>query len=264
MKAINHVTRLVVLLGLIGLAAPALAAGPAAALQSANTEMENTASLQRGARNFMNYCVGCHSMQYVRYNRIAEDLGMSEDQLRENLIFGVDRVNSNVLTAMTKEQSEGYFNAAPPDLSLTARSRGVDWIYTYLKSFYLDDSRTFGTNNKVLPGSSMPNVLWALQGQQVAVYRDEDMLDDNGNVVMDDSGNAKKVKVFDRFEQHTEGSMTPQEFSSFVRDTTAFMEYTAEPMKLKRQSIGFMVLGFLVLLGLLTYALKVEYWKDIH
>ncbi len=245
------------LIGLLGLTSQTLAAGGGEGfIQSANNELENTASLQRGARNFMNYCVGCHSMQYVRYNRIAEDLGMSEEQLRDNLIFGVDKINANVTTAMTKEQSEKWFNAVPPDLSLTGRSRGSDWIYSYLKSFYLDDSRTFGVNNKLLAGSSMPHVLWELQGLQKAVYRDEPVVDQNGKETV--------IKVFDRFELVEEGSMSADEFDGFVRDTTNFMEYAGEPVKLKRQSIGMMVLGFLLVLGVLSYALKVEYWKDIH
>ncbi len=241
---------------LAGLSVPALAAGGGAELQHANNELENTSSLQRGARNFMNYCVSCHSMQYVRYNRIGEDLGMTEEQLRDSLIFGVDKVNANVVTAMTKEQSKAWFNAAPPDLSLTSRSRGVDWIYTYLKSFYIDESRTFGVNNKVLEGSSMPHVLWELQGLQKAVYRDE--------AYVDEAGKESMIKVFDHFEMVEEGSMSPDEFDGFVRDTVNFMEYAGEPVKLKRQSIGMMVLGFLLVLGVLSYALKVEYWKDIH
>ncbi|MFK8030253.1 MAG: cytochrome c1 [Gammaproteobacteria bacterium] len=247
----------VLLVGLVGMSSPALAAGGAAGvMQHANNELENTGSLQRGARNFMNYCVGCHSMQYVRYNRIAQDLGLDEDQVRENLIFGVDKINSTVTTAMTKEQSKAWFNAAPPDLSLTARSRGSDWIYTYLKSFYLDDSRTFGVNNKLLEGSSMPHVLWELQGFQKAVYRDE--------AFVDEEGQEQTRQVFDHFEMVEEGSLSPDEFSGFARDITNFMEYAAEPIKLKRQRLGMMVLAFLLVLAVLSYALKVEYWKDIH
>lgn len=247
----------VLLMGLAALTAPAFAAGGGAGLiEHANNELENTSSLQRGARNFMNYCVGCHSMQYVRYNRIGEDLGLSEQQLRDNLIFGVDKINSTVKTAMTKEQSKAWFNASPPDLSLTARSRGVDWIYSYLRAFYLDDSRTFGVNNKLLEGSSMPHVLWELQGMQKAVYRDE--------TVVDAEGKESVMQVFDHFELVKEGSLSPDEFDGFVRDTVNFMDYAAEPVKLKRQSIGMMVVGFLLVLGMLAYLLKVEYWKDIH
>lgn len=243
--------------GLLGLSSQTLAAGGGEGLiQHANNELENTNSLQRGARNFMNYCVGCHSMQYVRYSRIAEDLGLSEEQLRDNLIFGVDKINANVTTAMTKEQSTTWFNASPPDLSLTGRSRGADWIYSYLKSFYLDDSRAFGVNNKLLEGSSMPHVLWELQGLQKAVYHDEP--------VVDEDGKESVVKVFDHFELVEEGSMSSDEFDGFVRDITNFMDYAGEPMKLKRQTIGMMVLGFLFVLGVLAYLLKVEYWKDIH
>lgn len=256
MKAIRHIATLAVACGIVVCMPFAWAAGGNSSLiESAHNDLENTNSLQRGARNFMNYCVGCHSLQYVRYSRLAEDLELSEDQLKDNLIFGVDKINSNVEVAMSKDQSRAWFNALPPDLSLSGRSRGVDWLYSYLKSFYIDESRTFGVNNMVLEGSSMPHVLWELQGSQAAIYRSENVVDDNGveNV----------IEVFDHFEQITPGSLSPEEYDHFVRDTVNFLDYVGEPMKIKRQRLGMIVLGYLAVLGFLTYALKKEYWKDV-
>lgn len=254
------VTSLIAGLGLsclLAAASPVFAAGGASGLtEHANNDVANTRSLQRGARNFMNYCVGCHSMQYMRYNRIAQDLGLSEEQLKDNLIFGVDKINENVTTAMTTEQAKAWFGAVPPDLSLTARSRGADWIYTYLKAFYVDDSRPFGVNNMLLQGASMPHVLWELQGAQKAVYRTEDKTMDDGSIV--------PVEVFDRFEQITPGTLSAEDYDGFVRDTVNFMDYVGEPMQLKRKRTGMLVLGFLLVMTLLTYLLKKEYWKDVH
>lgn len=235
---------------------PAYAAGGETHLQHANNELENSASLQRGARNFMNYCVGCHSLKYVRYNTLAEDLGLSEEQLKDNLIFGLDKINANVNIAMTDPQARKWFNAVPPDLSLTGRSRGVDWIYTYLKTFYVDESRDLGVNNLILKGSSMPHVLWDLQGLQAAVYRKE--------TVVAEDGQTSEVDVFDYFEPLQAGKLSSGEYDGFVRDLANFLDYVGEPMKQKRQTIGMMVLAYLFALGLLLFALKKEYWKDVH
>ncbi|NNF15372.1 MAG: cytochrome c1 [Gammaproteobacteria bacterium] len=256
MKATRFVAGLLATATALVLASQVHAAGDVGHIEQANNELENSASLQRGARNFMNYCVGCHALKYVRYNRLSEDLGLNEDQLKENLIFGADKANANVNRAMTSEQATKWFNAEPPDLSLTARSRGVDWIYTYLKTFYVDESRDSGVNNLLLAGSSMPHVLWELQGLQRAVYRNE--------TVVADGGFTEEISVFDYFEPLKAGTLTPAEYDGFVRDTVNFLDYVGEPMKLKRQRIGLMVLGYLVALGLLLFALKKEYWRDIH
>lgn len=256
MKAIRRIAPYCVLALVIGLSNGVQASGEGGfGIEKAHNELKNTSSLQRGARNYMNYCVGCHSLKYVRYNRLGQDLGLSEDQLKDNLIFGVDRINANVTSAMTKEQGAEWFSAAPPDLSLVGRSRGVDWLYTYLKSFYADDSRPFGVNNAVVEGVSMPHVLWELQGMQEAVYRSDTMIDDNGN--------EKQVEVLDHLNLTRPGKMSAAEYDGFVRDTVNFLDYVGEPMKMKRKSIGMMVLGFLAIFGLLVYALKIEYWKDI-
>lgn len=256
MKAIRTVAMMLTAATVMALAVPAQGAGGTVHIEHANNELENVASLQRGARNFMNYCVGCHSLKFVRYNRLNEDLRLNEEQLRENLIFGADKANSNVYRAMTRAQAQKWFNAEPPDLSLTSRSRGVDWIYTYLKTFYVDDSRDAGVNNLVLAGSSMPHVLWELQGLQKAVYRKE--------TVVADDGHTEEVNVFDHFEPLQAGTLSPEQYDGFIRDIVNFLDYVGEPMKMKRQSLGLMVLGYLAALSLLLFALKKEYWRDVH
>lgn len=228
------------------------AAGGDGAIQPARNDVANTASLQRGARNFVNYCQGCHSARYVRYSRLAADLGLSEAQVIENLMFTGERVHDTMQNAMRPEDSSRWFGVTPPDLSLIARSRGTDYIYSFLKSFYLDPSRPTGVNNLLLPGTAMPHVLWELQGYQNAVYEGES--DPQRNTVH---------KKFKEFELARKGSMSPQEFDGFVRDTVNFLDYIAEPVQLERRNLGLRVLGFLLVFFLLAYSLKKEYWKDI-
>ena len=156
----------------LGAAANALAQHEAE-LDAANTNIANTASLQRGAKYFVNYCLGCHSAQYVRYNRLAQDLQLSEDQLVQNLMFTGERPFDTMANAMRPEDAVRWFGIAPPDLSLIARSRGTDYLYTFLRSFYEDPSSPTGVDNIVLPGTAMPHVLWQLQGTQRAVFEDQ-------------------------------------------------------------------------------------------
>lgn len=236
------------------LAAPGLAAAadPAVPLQSADVDVGDQASLQRGAGLFMNYCLGCHSLKYVRHNTLAAGLGLSEAQVAENLQFSGDRPHDQIRIAMPGADAEEWFGLAPPDLSLAARSRGTDWIYTFLKSFYADpESRTTGANNKVLEGTAMPHVLWELQGIQAAVYRTEQAADGSDR------------QVFDHFELTTPGRLTPAEFDQAARDITAFLSWAAEPMQLERQQLGFKVLLFLLILFLLSYLYYKEWWKDV-
>ncbi|HEY6642594.1 cytochrome c1 [Povalibacter sp.] len=235
-----------------GAALPAAAAGSGASLQAAHNDVSNVASLQRGARNYVNYCLGCHSAKYVRYNRLAKDLGLSEDQVMRNLMFTGERPHDTMSVAMRPDDAAHWFGRTPPDLSLIARSRGADFLYTFLKSFYLDPTRPTGVNNTVLPGASMPHVLWELQGYQKAVYKGES-----------DAEHNAVHKEFAGFELVQKGSLTPQEYDLFVRDTVNFLDYIGEPMQLKRQSLGLKVLGFLAIFFLLAYFLKKEYWKDV-
>lgn len=234
------------------------AAGGGHALEKANNDVSNTASLQRGAKNFVNYCMGCHSARYVRYNRLGKDLGLSEEQLIENLMFTGERPHDTMKAAMRPDDAKRWFGVAPPDLSLMARARssahgsGADHIYTFLKSFYVDPSRPTGTNNLVLPGTSMPHVLWKLQGLQKAVY--------DGQSDAEHSAVHKKFKEFELVEK---GSLSPEEYDQFARDTANFLDYISEPMQLERRNLGLRVLGFLLVFFLFAYFLKKEYWKDV-
>jgi len=217
-----------------------------------NNDISNKASLQRGARNFVNYCSGCHSAKYVRFNRLAVDLNLTDEQVQQNLILSGGKLTDSMTVAMSEADAAKFFGKAPPDLSLIARARGTDYIYSFLKSFYIDPSRPTGVNNTVLPSAAMPNVLWELQGMQKAVYEGENAADSHA-----------VEKHFKNFELETKGKLSPEEFDGFVRDTVNFLEYIGEPAQLQRRDIGFRVLGFLLVLFLLAYALKQEYWKDV-
>ena len=218
-------------------------------LQQSGTDLDDRASLQRGAALYMNNCSGCHSLKYVRYARIAEDLGLSEQQVMQNLNFTGGKFGDHVISAMTPEMGVAAFGKAPPDLSLIARVRGPDWIYTYLKSFYLDESRPVGWNNTLFPNASMPNPLWELQGVQQAVFGRK---------------TASGETPVEGFTLSQTGSQDADQFNQSVRDITAFLEYAGEPAALKRESLGVWVILFLVFLAFLAWLLKNEYWQDVH
>ena len=220
-------------------------------LERANNDVSNVASLQRGARNVVNYCLGCHSAQYVRYSRVAQDLGLSEDQVVNNLMFTGERPSDHMKNAMNPKDAERWFGRTPPDLSLIARAKGTDYIYTFLKSFYIDPARPSGMNNTVLPNASMPHVLWELQGLQRKV--EEGKAGAEGDIEKQHMG----------FELATKGTLSPDEYDQFVRDTVNFLDYIGEPMQLERRSLGIKVLLFLFVLFGLVYYLKKEYWKDV-
>ena len=210
-------------------------------LMSANNDIYDIESLQRGARNFMNYCSGCHSAEYIRYDVIGEDLGISQSQLKEYLMFNAQQTFDTINASMTSEDASGWFGQAPPDLSLAARAKGTDYIYTFLKSFYVDNTSPTGVDNVVLAGTSMPNVLWELQGHQKYSQNEDE----------------SKLEVY------IPGKMNEEEFNSFLRDTSNFLEYISEPVKVKRQALGVKVLLFLAFFMVLAYFLKKEVWKDI-
>ncbi len=234
-----------------------LAAGSAAAqeggiaLMKAGTDITNTDSLQRGARNFMNYCSGCHSMKYVRYNRMAEDLKIPQAELEHNLMLTTEKSSDGINSAMPPDAAT-WFGKLPPDLSLMGRERGNDYIYSYLKGFYVDKSRPWGVNNLYLPASAMPHVLWQLQGLQKPVFKPGS--DGNGGAQVELVG----------VEPMTPGTMKPEEYDQFVRDITNFLDYAGEPVKAKRQSMGIFVILFLLVFFVFAYLLKKEYWKDVH
>ena len=231
------------------LALPAFAAEEGAKLQQAGTDLGDQASLQRGAKLFMNYCSGCHSLKYLRYSRMAEDLGLSEDDVQANLNFTGAKAGEQVHVALTDADAQKFFGKMPPDLSVIARVRGSDWIYSYLKSFYLDESRPLGWNNKLFPNASMPNPLWEMQGLQHAEYGAAD------------AGGERPVE---KLVLAQPGSQTPEQFDQTVRDITAFLEYAGEPAALKRQSMGVWVVLFLAFFTFLAWLLKKEYWRDVH
>ena len=229
-----------------------------------NVDVHHKKSLQRGAALFVNYCLSCHSAAYSRYNRVAADLDISEENMRENLIFTGRKFGDTMTVALTVEQGKEWFGAPPPDLSVKARARGADWIYSYLKSFYVDNKAIRGVNNLMLPGTSMPHVMWELQGLQV--LKDDGHHDESGT----DDEHAGEEKGghgngdHSPFEIAVPGQMSPEEYDKAVADLVNFLVYVGEPVQLKRQGIGVGVLFFLAALGVLAYFMKRDYWKDVH
>src|SRR5476649_698959 len=214
-------------------------------LASSGASVRDQASLQRGARLFFDYCVGCHSLKYVRYSRISEDLGLSEQDVMQNLNFTGARFDDPIVSHMPAESATKWFGKDPPDLSLEVSAKGDDWVYNYLNSFYLDPSSPIGWNNTVLPNASMPFPLAELQGEQTAVMKPG-------------SDEVEKLTL-----SHP-GTMTPAQYQQATRDLTSFLEYASEPAALQRHQYGIWVLLFLVAFTLLAYMLKKEYWKDVH
>jgi ubiquinol-cytochrome c reductase cytochrome c1 subunit len=214
-------------------------------LPSAGTNLRDQASLQRGARLFFNYCVGCHSLKFQRYSRIADDLGLSEQDVMQNLNFTGAKFGDTVVSHMPEDAAMKWFGKAPPDLSLEVRARTADWVYGYLNSFYLDPSRPVGWNNVVFPNASMPFPLWELQGVQTAVTK-------------------PGSEEIEKLELSKPGKLTPEQYHEAARDLTNFLEYVSEPAAMQRQKYGIWVLLFLAGFTLLAYMLKKEYWKDVH
>lgn len=237
-------------------------------LMQAGTDLEDEASLQRGAQLYMNYCGGCHSLKYMRYSRMAEDLGLSEEQVMKNLNFTGAKFGEHMISPMPAASGEKWFGKAPPDLSVISRVRGSDWIYTYLKSFYLDETRPMGWNNRLFANASMPNPLWEMQGLQRPVYTKKVQVgtDDKGKPVMGcphgstdaDESCIKELVVAQP------GTQNKTEFDRTARDIAAFLEYVGEPVALKRQQVGVWVVLFLAFFTLMAWLLKREYWRDVH
>lgn len=218
-------------------------------LDHAPINLENQASLQRGAKLFANYCQSCHSAGLQRYSRFAEDAGLTNELVEANLIFTPDTsALDHMISAIPKDEAANWFGVAPPDLTLIARAKGVDYLYTYLRTFYLDESRPWGVNNAAFPLVGMPHVLWQLQGWQKPIYENEDP--EHGQIV--------------GFEIVEPGQMTPEEFDSAMADLVNFLAYIGEPVKLERQRLGYWVLLYLLLALVVFYLLKKEYWKDVH
>ena len=226
-------------------------------LDSVSIDVADQDSLKRGAKHFADYCYSCHTAFFMRFNRIAQDTGMSEEEVRDTFIFtrnskGVPTKMGDLMNvSMTEDYARQAFNAPVPDLSLTARARGADWLYTYLRSFYLDAHRPTGMNNTVFPDVGMPNVLWKLQGIQKAVYKTTEH-------------EGRTVEHLDHLELVQAGTMSKEEYDAFVADLVNFMVYLAEPVQAERRSMGWKVLLFLAGFFVLAYMLKKEYWKDVH
>jgi ubiquinol-cytochrome c reductase cytochrome c1 subunit len=233
----------------------AIAAGDEVKLDRAPIDEHNVISLQRGAQVFVNYCLNCHSANFMRYNRL-QDLGLNEQQIRDNLIFTSAKIGDLMKIAMDPKDSKPWFGASPPDLTVIARSRashagsGADWLYTYLRSFYRDSSRPTGWNNVVYPSVAMPHVLWQLQGQQVLK---EEQVPGPGYM------KSEQKLVLD-----IPGTMTPIEYDRLVADLVNYMAYMAEPAAQSRKMLGIYVILFLGLMFVLAYLLKKEFWKDVH
>lgn len=237
------------------------AGGEGVHLRSMSPDLENQASLQNGMKLYVNYCMGCHSLEYQRFSRAAEDLGMPQDLVEDNLIFSPELgYNDQMHKAMSAEDAEVWFGKAPPDLTLEARLRGTDWIYSYLLSFYRDSERATGVNNVVFPAVGMPNVLEPLQGVQEKVCAASDHA--VGDAELDPL--TGKYQSCETLQVTSPGSMEPKEFEQAVYDLTNFLAYVGEPSKLHAQTLGPKVLIFILLFGIIAYFLKREYWRDIH
>jgi len=229
-------------------AAPALAfaAGATIHLDKAPVNLADQESLQRGARTFVNYCLNCHSAASMRYSRM-QDLGLTEEQIKDNLLFAAEKPGEPMKVGMSKSDGKAWFGATPPDLSVISRSRGADWLYTYLRSFYRDDSRATGWNNTVFDKVGMPHVMWSLQGEMVPVFKKDG-----------------EHEVIDRLELAKPGSMTLAEYDATVGDLVNFLVWMGEPAQLQRKQLGIIVLVFLSIFFVVAYYLKKEFWKDIH
>lgn len=235
---------------------------PSLLLQKVTLHPDDPLSLERGARLFINYCSGCHSLAFMRYNRMAKDIGildrngqLDKKTLKDNLIFTDAGIADTLQIAMSKKDAKSWFGVAPPDLSLVARSRGIDWLYTYLLDFYQDHTRPWGVNNLLFNETAMPDVLVNLRGQQVARYRTQ-MITMNGITT--------PVQTIDRLVLLQPGILTPQQFDASVADLVNFLAYVGEPARRERKHLGPWVLGFLLIFAVLTYLLKKEFWKHIH
>jgi ubiquinol-cytochrome c reductase cytochrome c1 subunit len=217
-------------------------------LQQANFDPEDRASILQGAKTFVKYCLGCHSIKHIRYLRIAKDFNIDDKKVLAEVAPQGASIYDQMHTAMNAHDSAKWFGVEPPDLSLISRSRSADWLYSYLKSFYTDPSKPLGANNLIFKDVGMPNVFWQVQGEQKAIFTTED----DGQ------------QVFDKLVIDKPGTMTEAEFDTMINDLVNFLVYVGEPVKLERERIGKYVLFYLFMFLVLAYLLKKEYWKDVH
>lgn len=224
----------------------AFAAGATVHLDKAPVNLSDQESLQRGASMFVNYCLNCHGASYMRYSRL-QDLGLTEDQIKENLMFTAEKPGDLMKVSMSAADGKNWFGATPPDLSVIARARGADWLYTYLRGFYRDETRTTGWNNTVFDKVGMPHVMWTLQGEMVPVMKKEG-----------------EHEVIERLELAKPGSVSLAEYDAMVGDLVNYLVWMGEPAQVKRKQLGVIVLAFLAVFFVVAYYLKKEYWKDVH
>jgi ubiquinol-cytochrome c reductase cytochrome c1 subunit len=242
-----------------GLVGSAFAAGGGVVLDKFPQEkVTDLAALQRGAKIFTNYCLNCHAAAFMRYNRLR-DIGLTEDQIKANLLFATDKVGETMKVSLDPKQGKEWFGANPPDLTLIARSRsgkagsGADYLYTYMRTYYRDDTKATGWNNLAFPNVGMPHVLWELQGQRAAVFKH----------VADPHDATKTHAVFAGYEQLTPGTMTPREYDEAVGDLVAFLQWMGEPAQNQRTRLGVWVLIFLGFFTVIAWRLNAAYWKDV-
>jgi ubiquinol-cytochrome c reductase cytochrome c1 subunit len=259
-KLLRSLSR-VLALGLLLNPLLALASSEGGAMESAGIDLGDKASLQRGAGLYMSYCSGCHALSYQRYSRIAEDLDLSVEDVEKYLIPNGQKIGETINTGMTADHGLAFFGKAPPDLSVEARAKaeGADWIYNYLKSFYIDESRPVGWNNTVFPGASMPNPLWEMQGIQHAKTEPKH----KGASCAHGEYQGGCIEGF-AIPEAQKGTMSAEEFDLAARDIAAFLAYVGEPAEMRRQAMGVWVVLFLAFFTLLAWLLKQEYWRDVH
>ena len=222
----------------------------------AANDVSDMPSVQRGARNFVSYCLGCHSLKYERWSRLAQDLGVPPRLLEQDLLPPGDKPAQYILTSMPAADAQAWFGKTPPDLSLMARARSQDYLYQFLRTFYVDPASQTGANNLRLPATAMPHVLSELEGLKRAVYRQAAGTPEGGQVT--------GKPVFDHFEQIAPGRLSAAEYDGFVRDTVNFLDYVSEPTQTARRALGVWVVLFLLVFTWLAWLVKREYWKDVH
>jgi ubiquinol-cytochrome c reductase cytochrome c1 subunit len=260
------------MLGALAFAVTATAAGVELRLDPAHSDVRDVASLQSGARTFVNHCLNCHSASMMRYNRLA-DIGLTEEQIRDNLLFSADKVGELMQVGLTRKDAKEWFGAAPPDLTVVARVRGADWLYTYLRTFYRDPSTATGWNNLVFERVSMPHVLWTLQGQYVMEAREFKTAHEveaarvqskSFAAVFEETQGEARRYVLKSLRLQSPGRLNAAEYDAVVRDLVNFLVWMGEPAQQTRVRIGIVVLLFLCVFLVLSWLLYKEYWKDVH
>ena len=246
---------LITLVAALGLVAGAHASGGGIALDKAPIKTNDLVSLQNGAKLFVNYCLNCHSAAFMRFNRL-KDIGLTDQQIKDNLLFTTEKVGETMKAAIDPKQAKDWFGANPPDLTVIARSRagsggsGADYLYTYLRTYYPDETKATGWNNLVFPSVGMPHVLWELQGKRVPVY---DTVTEHGH----------DVQLFKGWKQITPGTMTPAQYDQAIGDLVNYMQWMGEPAQNTRVRVGVWVLLFLSVLTLFAWRLNAAFWKDV-